>query len=83
MTDQSVSTDIIPELWADLAERILTAAASEARAFAVAILRRRWGLLGNLLRRHRWAIEYRGQNFVPVWYTGVIKRWRAVALRAR
>ena len=63
---ESVSTDIIPDLWADLAERLLTAAASEARAFAVSILRRRWGRLGNLLRRHRWAIEYRGQNFVPV-----------------
>ena len=80
---ESVSADTIPDLWVDLVERLLTAAASEARAFAVSILRKRWGRLGNLLRRHRWAIEYRGQNFVPVWYTGVIKRWRAVALRAR
>ena len=77
---QTVSADIIPDLWVDLVERLLTAAASEARAFAVCILRKRWGRLGNLLRRHPWAIEYRGRNFVPVWYTTVIKRWRTIAL---
>ena len=75
-----VSDDIIPELWADLVERLLTAAASEARAFAVCILRKRWGRLGNLLKRHPWAIEYRGRNFVPVWYHTVVKRWRTLAI---
>ena len=77
---ESVSADIIPELWLDLVERLLAAAASEARVFAVCILRKRWGRLGNLLKRHPWAIEYRGRNFVPVWYHTVVKRWRTLAI---
>ena len=71
--------DII-DIWVDLVERLVTSAAIEARACAVCILRKRWGRLGNLLRRHPWAIEYRGRNFVPVWYATVIKRWRTIAL---
>ena len=77
---QDVSDHIV-DLWVDLVERLVTSAASEARAFAVCILRKRWGRLGNLLKRHRWAIEYRGRNFVPVWYAGIVKRWRAIAIR--
>ena len=77
---QDVCQDII-DLWVDLVERLVTSAANEARAFAVCILRKRWGRLGNLLKRHSWAIEYRGRNFVPVWYTRIVKRWRAVAIR--
>ena len=76
---QDVSDHIV-DLWVDLVERLVTSAASEARAFAVCILRKRWGRLGNLLKRHPWAIEYRGRNFVPVWYTTVVKRWRTLAV---
>jgi len=72
--------DYIVDLWTDIVERLITSAAREARAFAVCILRKRWGRLGNLLKRHSWAIEYRGQNFVPVWYTAVIKRWRTISI---
>ena len=79
---RDIPEDIV-DLWTDIVERLITSAAREARAFAVCILRKRWGRLGNLLRRHRWAIEYRGRNFVPVWYTAVIKRWRTIAIRAR
>ena len=77
---RDIPEDIV-DLWTDIVERLITSAAREARAFAVCILRKRWGRLGNLLKRHSWAIEYRGQNFVPVWYTAIVKRWRAIVIR--
>ena len=61
--------------WHGIVTRLISSVKKEAREFAVALLRRRWGKLGNLLRRHPWAINYRVEHFRPIWTTSIVKQW--------
>jgi hypothetical protein len=69
-----IDADLIVQ-WYGLVTRLISSVKKEAREFAVALLRRRWGKLGNLLRRHPWAISYRVEHFRPIWITSIVKRW--------
>ena len=47
----------------------------ETRTFMVERVRRIWGRLGNVIRRHRWCINYRDLNMTPVRLMAWVKRW--------
>ena len=68
----------VPRRWAVLARRYCEFVAKSAQVWAVTRARVRWARLGRLLRRARWAIRYREENFVPRFVLTFVKRWKAL-----
>jgi len=68
----------VPRRWAVLARRYCEFVAKSAQVWAVTRARVRWARPGRLLRRARWAIRYREENFVPRFVLTFVKRWKAL-----
>ena len=64
--------------WWSFADGVYFRWSMEQLEFAVRIRRRMWNRLGKVLAKHRWAQQFRGKYFRPVWERKTVKRWERV-----
>ena len=61
--------------WFRVADNLFHRFYEKYREYQVARIRRIWGRLGNMLKRHPWVIAFRTKHFVAKYTWALVKRW--------
>lgn len=63
--------------WAVIMQKMLERQIKEARDEIARWVRKHWAHFGKMLRKHPWVVEYREENYDPVYRMALRKQWKA------